>query len=447
MQEFLTAAEQKCRAAIEAHAMLEGVSSLLVGYSGGADSTVLLHLLCRIGAERGISVTAVHIHHMIRGEEADRDLEHCKNVCAQASIPLLFERVDVPALAKKRKTGVEACARQVRYEIFDRLCAQYGFDRIATAHTADDTLETMLFHLARGSGMEGLSGIAPRRDAVIRPLIRCTREEILAYLAAYDLTCVEDSTNLDLAYTRNLIRHKVVPQLRQVNAAAAEHAASAAALLRRDAEYLRTLAHQAQWSPTLPDALLSRKIRAAWDEVKLGGILEEVHVNDAMRLYRTGKRWQMLSLPGKVTMRLTAGDPVFFSASEKHARFFCEIHPGVNDFPGGCLIWAPDAMTEDAVQKDINALKNIYKLFIHLSVDSAKMMGEISVRSRLPGDTLRIGSMTRRVRRLMQNLALSPVEREDWPIVCDSEGPVWVPLCPPADRICGEGASFYLFKN
>lgn len=443
----MTAAEQKCREAIEAYAMLDGASSLLVGFSGGADSTALLSLLCKIGAERGISVTAVHIHHMIRGAEADRDLLHCQTVCAQAKIPFLSEYVDIPSMAKTQKIGIEACARNARYAIFDRLCDEHKFDRIATAHTADDTLETMLFHLARGCGAEGLAGIAPCRGSIIRPLIRCTRQEILTYLELANLSYVEDGTNEDLTYTRNRIRHTVVPPLQKINASAAEHAAVAADLLRRDTEYLQALAEQAPWAPTLPDPILSRKIRSAWNRVAKSGTLEAKHVTEAMRLYRNGKRGQMLSLPGSITMRLTDDAPDFYCATADPIPYCCKIRPGVNRFANGCLLWAPDAASDASLQKDINALKIIYKLFIHLSVDSAKMVGELSVRSRLPGDVIRVDSMTRRIRRFMQEAAIPSDERDTWPIVCDDKGPVWVPLCRAADRIRGEGASLYFFKN
>ena len=190
------------------HAMLAPGETVLLALSGGADSVALL---CALRA-LGYPVRAFHLNHCLRGAESDRDEAFCRALCERLGVPLTVERIDVRA--QTAGEGIEAAARRIRYE---RLAAAAQGAKIATAHTADDNLETMLFHLARGTGPKGLAGIPPVRDGVIRPLIGVERAQVEAYLAELGQDYVTDSTNLADSYTRNRIRHGVVPALRQIN--------------------------------------------------------------------------------------------------------------------------------------------------------------------------------------------------------------------------------------
>ena len=191
---------------IAAYAMLAPGERVLVALSGGADSVALLLVL----RELGYLVRAFHLNHCLRGAESDRDEEFCRTLCARLGVELAVERVDVAAAAVQQGTGVEETERRVREEWRDE--GAKG-EKIATAHTADDNLETVLFHLARGAGAKGLAGIPPVRGQVVRPLLDVGRTQIEAYLAGLGQDYVTDSTNADDAYTRNRIRHTVVPVL------------------------------------------------------------------------------------------------------------------------------------------------------------------------------------------------------------------------------------------
>ena len=222
---------QKVRQTMDTHHMLETNEPVLVALSGGADSVALLLAL----TELEIPVSACHLHHGLRGAEADRDEQFCRSLCAKLGIALTVRHADAAAYAREVHESVETAARNLRYAFFAEIA---DGRRTATAHTADDNLETVLFHLARGSGLDGLCGIPPVREGIVRPLIACTREEIEAFLAFRRQEFVTDSTNLQPAYTRNRIRQEVVPVLRALNPQAAETVSALTARLRTDRDYL-----------------------------------------------------------------------------------------------------------------------------------------------------------------------------------------------------------------
>lgn len=194
--------------------MLTRGDAVGVGLSGGADSVALTHFLVQNKDALGInSVTAIHVHHGIRGAEADRDLRFVRDFCNDLNIELLEYSADIPALAKESGEGLEECARRVRYAFFE----QSGCDKIATAHNLNDNMETFLLNVTRGASLSGLCGIPYVRDKYIRPLLNCTRQDIEDYIAANSLEYVTDSTNLCDDYTRNKIRHSVLPRLFEIN--------------------------------------------------------------------------------------------------------------------------------------------------------------------------------------------------------------------------------------
>ena len=188
---------------ISDYMMLETGENVLVALSGGADSAALLLSL----RELGYSVRAFHLNHCLRGAESDRDEAFCRRLCEKLGVELTVERVDIAAAAGD--SAVEETARRIRYARLEH--AAHGA-KIAVAHNADDNLETMLFHLVRGTGAKGLTGIPPVRGRIIRPLIEVERREIEAFLRERGQDFVTDSTNADTVYTRNRLRQEVVRQ-------------------------------------------------------------------------------------------------------------------------------------------------------------------------------------------------------------------------------------------
>lgn len=222
--------------------LLPSAGTLTVAFSGGADSTALLCLLHSLQDSCGYTLHAVHVHHGIRGEEADRDAVFCQQLCGKRGIPYQQIAVDAPKFAKEAHLSLETAARQLRYEALEQ-AAPTGL--IATAHHADDQAETMLFHLVRGSGLRGLCGIPARRGRIIRPLLQIPKADLLAYLEEIGQDFVTDSTNLLCDGSRNLLRHEVLPLLYGYNPQSIAHMSRTAALLSEDEALLSETAADA----------------------------------------------------------------------------------------------------------------------------------------------------------------------------------------------------------
>lgn len=221
--------------------LLPHEGKLTVALSGGADSVALLLLLVELQPQFGYDLQAVHIHHGIRGEEADRDAAFCEALCQKRQIPFCCRFVDVPAFAAAQKLSTETAARILRYEALQQL-APAGL--IATAHHADDEAETMLFYLLRGCGLNGLCGIPPKRGRIIRPLLGVSKAALLAYLQRQGQDFVTDSSNLTEDATRNHLRHRILPMLREYQPALVTHLTHTAQTLREDEAYLTGQAKQ-----------------------------------------------------------------------------------------------------------------------------------------------------------------------------------------------------------
>lgn len=223
--------------------------TLLVGYSGGGDSSALLHALHVCREEYGITPVAMHLNHCIRGEEADRDERHCRRFCREHGIALKVCRADVPAYARAHRLGLEEAARELRYAYLREAAEEYGCSCIVTAHHANDELETLLFRLSRGSALAGLGGIPEYSVSrlsggipVLRPLLSVPRSEIERYIAENGIEYVTDSTNLEPCCARNVIRSRCVPALCELSPHAPEAAYRTARLLREDETLLSALA-------------------------------------------------------------------------------------------------------------------------------------------------------------------------------------------------------------
>ncbi len=194
--------------------------NVLVAFSGGADSSLLLHTVCDAAPALGLSVCAAHVNHGIRGEEALRDQSFCADTAASLDVPFFTVNLDVPALAAASGEGCEACARSARYAFLEATARAQNCGVILTAHNADDELETMLFRLARGTAASGLCGIPAVRPLhrdnalyVVRPMLDLSKRDVLAACADGGIPYVTDSTNNTLDYARNRIRHNIVPEL------------------------------------------------------------------------------------------------------------------------------------------------------------------------------------------------------------------------------------------
>ena len=209
----------KVKKIIERYNMFSPGDRVLVGVSGGPDSVCLLHILNRCRKDMALSLHVVHINHGIRKRESKREEKFVSHLAGRMGLPITVKSLDVPSYARRKKLTVEEAARDMRYSAFEQLAGKLNAKKIALGHTASDQVETVLMHLLRGSGPQGLSGIPPVRKlgstAVVRPLIEVNREEILNYLKKNKLTFCLDSSNRKTEYFRNKIRLKLLPLLRK----------------------------------------------------------------------------------------------------------------------------------------------------------------------------------------------------------------------------------------
>ena len=337
---------------IREHDLLPKGGTVLCAVSGGADSVYLLDRLYTLRCREFFDFTlvAAHYNHRLRGEESDRDEAFVRELLAKRygamrvagregeytlpPVELIAGGGDVAAEAKRRRKGVEETAREMRYAFLREAAEAAGAGVIATAHTADDNLETLLLHLARGAGLQGLAGIQPRQGKLARPLLATTRREIEEYLRLYGIAHVEDSSNADEAYSRNRMRRQVLPLLEGFNPALRENSIDTIRYLRADNDYLNAraaeLSAQAQTAggdvsvsaallAQAPEALAVRAVRQLLALLPGGSTdYASAHLEAVVRLCRGEDPSAQAHLPGGITarreyalLRLTAQpDPV-----------------------------------------------------------------------------------------------------------------------------------------
>lgn len=207
---------RKFKEYIDKNNLINKGDGIVVGLSGGPDSVCLIHLLHSIKEDYDLKIVGAHINHMIRGNEAIKDEEYAKALCETLGIDFCKIRVDVEGLAEKESVSTETAGRNVRYGFFKEIRDKYGYNKIATAHNANDQAETIIMRIMRGTGLEGLGGIPVKRDdGIIRPILGMNRAEIESYCEENKLNPRIDKTNLETVYSRNRIRLDILPYMKE----------------------------------------------------------------------------------------------------------------------------------------------------------------------------------------------------------------------------------------
>ncbi len=231
---------------IKEYSLISKGDRVLVGLSGGADSVCLTHALYSIKDEIGISLYTAHVNHGIRGSEAARDEEFAKAFSASLGIECFTLNTDIPSYASANKLSEELAGRQIRYEFFKKLQKEHGINKISTAHNKNDNAETLIMNFMRGSSINGLCGIPYKRDDIIRPLLDVSREDIERYCGENGLAYVTDSTNFTDGYTRNKIRHILIPLIqREFNSNFINTVTENAVMIKEDTAYIEKYADMA----------------------------------------------------------------------------------------------------------------------------------------------------------------------------------------------------------
>ena len=405
---------------IKEYDMLPRGARVLCAVSGGADSMCLLHLLFTGREELGIEVFAAHYEHGLRGAEALRDADFVSAWCARRGIDCAVEHGDAALYARENGLGTEEAARELRYAFLRRAAEKFSCGRIATAHNADDNTETMIFNLCRGSGAAGLRGIPPVRGELIRPLLGCTRADIEKYNVENCIEHVEDSSNLSDDYSRNLIRHRVMPALRELNPELSAAAGRASRLLREDERCLDALAEEfirrffdgeslpQEELSRLPEAVASRAVRRLCPRS-----LALKHV-DAVLALRRGDTLAFADVPG-LRVRREQGR-IYFAAPQTAALPDRLLVPGQT-------LFIPEAGLRlssgyEAYKKEINGLFKTY------CFKSANICGNIICTGRRAGDKMRpLGrNCTKSLKQLFAEAGMTQRERDLAPVLRDDTG-------------------------
>ena len=412
-------------------------SRVLVAVSGGADSVCLLHLVRALG---DVECLAAHFDHRLR-ERSGADAAFVRALCRDWGVQLTESSGDVAAYARETGQSVETAARELRYAFLERSADELGADLIATAHNRNDNAETVLFRLARGSGLRGLTGIPPRRGRIVRPLLDVPRERIEAYLAAHDIPHVEDETNEKDDYARNYARHHVLPAMEALHSGAAANIARAARTLSEDEAYLTAQAEawlaarpknglSAAALAALPRPLGMRALRA-W----LGEGLSAEHLEAAMALCSAGPS-AALDLPGRRICR--RGDALMLSPRDPAPLPERTILPGQTlalpeaGLECECRVCAPG--------EEIQISFNIF------SFSCANICDTLTITRRAEGDRLVLWGRegTRSVKKWMIEAGIPRAERESVPVVRDGRGLLAVYGMGQGERAAArEGESFY----
>lgn len=372
--------------------------TVICAVSGGADSMALLWGAYLLKDTLGIRLEAAHFNHHLRSAESDRDEAFVREFCSRFEIPLTVGAGAVIAGEK----GLEAAARDTRYAFLRSLPG-----KIATAHTADDNAETLLMHLVRGTGLKGLGGIAPVSGELIRPMLTVTRQQVEEFLAEYHIPHIEDSSNATDTFLRNRLRHHVMPLLKAENPRLAENLSAMALRLRQDEEALAQMA-----AGPLPDVETLRayppavRNRTMERFLKESGVKEPEaqHIALAESLVFSDKPSAKADFPGGVTVSRN------YDRLEVLPR---EICPETVALPEkGTLEWCGLRITVESAEEIVNTP----------SVFTVSAKGTAILRSRQPGDELRLSGGTKSLKKLFIDRKIPAARRPQIPVIADAEG-------------------------
>ena len=457
--------------------MVKAGDRVAVGCSGGADSTSLLLLLEELRELLGIQLAVLHFNHHLRGTDSDEDERFVLSLADSHGLECCVDGADVAAEARKSRANVEDTARRLRYAFFQRIVAEGRATRVAVAHTIDDQAETVLAHLLRGTGPTGLGGIHPVVGTVIRPLLEIRRNELREYLRARKQSWREDKSNVDIGRTRARIRQVLVPLLEaEFQPATVEHLTRLAEFAREDERFWQALVEGRHGAlveisgcerriavgdllAPLPlgggepavagwlgcqEALAKRLVRRIVSEIKRpGGQLGAGHVEQVLRLARTGRSGDRLDLPGGLRAERELDRLLFHvEDSRKDRRKAVTRRAGAGEYEyevrldarGGAKVrvvelgrsvclkvidWPP-AAGETRKRSEV--------------LDRPLLRAPLVLRNWRPGDSYRpLGRMgARKLRRLLLEKRVSQRARVGWPVLTSREQIVWVQGLPVA---------------
>ncbi|HVP07503.1 MAG TPA: tRNA lysidine(34) synthetase TilS [Candidatus Acidoferrum sp.] len=427
--------------------------SVLIALSGGPDSVALLHLLTRLRKKMKLTLNAVYINHQIRKRAALREEQFCRELCDRYGVNLTIIRENIPARARREKKGLEECARDFRYDTFERLADEHGCNRIALGHHADDRVETILFRIIRGTGPTGLAGIPIKRGRIIRPLFELTKSDILAYLKRYKLEYCHDSSNDSPRFARNYIRNRLLPEIRRrLNPKADQALLNLAETISEEDRYLNSIVDKAKHRivHVTPGGKIEldlsaygaydrwirrRLVRRCVQIISAEGTAPDKSTIDRLEtLEQNGGK--AISLPGKMRAAIIARKLLLYPTAKLHFRK--ELVPGRT-------VSVPHVAMSIAVRQLTGGARPIRRVRRSLTVtlDAERIALPLVVRNLESGDRFQPLGMrgTKKIGDYLTDRKVLLVYRDEIPVVCDQNGIVWLVGYEIADRVKITGTS------
>ena len=441
---------------ISQHNLCTSGQRIVVAHSGGADSTALLHVLFRLAPELKIQLAVAHVNHGIRGKTAQRDQFASQKNAQDLGLPFFTTKVDALGHAKKNKVGVEEAARLLRHAFFKKTMKEWGADRLATGHHMDDAAEQLLFNLLRGSGLTGLSAMAPAtKNGIIRPLLTVSRQQIHQWLKEEMLTFVTDETNSDTTYTRNRIRHQLLPLLQnEFNPSAAQTLARTATLLRDEEAWLEEMAQtafqtclldnsatrvilDAQSLTRQPSAAQRRILRLAAHAL-LGSTqaLTHRHIQSSIDLLDPPQKRRSVDLcrglratceAKTLTLEMHKGSLRHIPPQKKAPDFFCTIEYFSSDKK-------KEVTLPETGHRFLFAWKRVPNDFVprpgsnEIYLDAKAISWPLTLRNMRPGDRFSPegGAGSRKIKRFFTDCGLKGTQRSMQPLLLSATQIIWV---------------------
>lgn len=445
--------EEVLHSTIKKYGMLKEGDGIVVGVSGGPDSIALFHLLYRFKEYYGIKLVVAHLNHNFRPGDAEREAEYVEKFCECRNIPCIVEFCDVPSMARRESLSAEQAGRKARYSFFNKVMKHKNYNKIAVAHNQNDQVETVLMRFIRGSGMEGLGGIHPVRDNIIRPLLEISRPMIDEYCKEYNLNPALDKSNLEPVYTRNRIRLELLPYLKkEYNKNIDRTICNTAYILREENCFLNEVALEKfnqlfitddknklvldlNGLNSLNDIFLRRVLRLAVERLKGDkNNLEYGHIQNLCRLVKSGRTGSRVHLPEGLTAKLSYGKFFLCGEDDKIMSIDNVYHieiPGITpiDELGGIL--EAEILTKDDYKGNGNKRKKYAACF-----DLNKTGKDLFLRKRKEGDKFKPLGMkgTKKLKDFFIDLKIPREERDTIPIIHNCEAIIWI----MGYRICDE---------
>ena len=416
---------------IDRHGMLKNCSGIVAAVSGGCDSSVLLHILWRLSTEMGFKILCAHINHNLRGSESERDELFVRSLCKKYGIECRVLSVNVAEYAEKNRLSTEEAGRKLRYEFFEHCANELSENaKIATAHSLSDCAETYIFNSARGASLSGICGIPPVRGKIIRPLIEFSREQIEAYANEHEIDYVTDSTNLTDEYTRNKIRHGVIPVMKEINPGFEEAFLRLSKNLSETRDYIDSESMallEKSKTETGFDGRILKDSHPALKNRAAAMILESFGFSfDFERTLRLAERFGTEDFKEELSKDeyLVQKSGIVFKETK------AEKSPEITeqDFVPGKIELSAEKTAEILVLP-YDEFKNSYKFnnfVLKDTFDFDKIQGRAVLRSRKEGDKADIHGGTKTLKKLFIEEKIPAEKRNSVMVISDDEGVLWV---------------------